>query len=103
MFILVHLVVQRTGPTGAATKVRPVFDATRTGHNELLDGLPLTLPTIREILRDLQAGDFIAKADWTAGFHYIVKADGARPCTTFWCPVRREPTEPNAADRDTKM
>ena len=27
----VHLVVQRTGPTGAATKVRPVFDATRVG------------------------------------------------------------------------
>ena len=63
--ILVHLVVQRTGPTGAATKVRSVFDATRTGLNELLNDLPVTLPTIREILRDLQAGDFIAKADWT--------------------------------------
>ena len=49
----VHLVVQRTGPTGEATKVGPVFDATRAGLNELLEDLPLTLPTIREILRDL--------------------------------------------------
>merc|ERR1719181_2199465 len=43
--------------------MRPVFDATRAGVNGLLVDPPLSLPTTREIMRDLRPGDFIAKAD----------------------------------------
>ena len=59
----IHVVVQRAGEDGAPKMMRPVFDATRAGVNGLLVDPPLSLPTTREIMRDLRPGDFIAKAD----------------------------------------